>query len=297
MQHPKLLIGRALARSMRANYQEFFDKVRWDHGDMEIAVLKVGSEAGAETYLRTIQKNFDRYAIPVRAHEFPADVDRDQAYERLRELQTDPHLHGLIVLKPLPEAFAIDLAGGRHLPYLAAVQTHLDLECISPRRIMDLALGLSELAPPTAGAVLRILDHYQIPIAGRRVVVLGRSANVGRPVSWLLLKRNATVTVCHSQTDSELLGQLTRSADILVAATGRANSVTAAMVKPGAVVVDVGFEYVAGRPVGDVRFDEVSQVAAAITPVPGGVGPVTNELLAQNLAILVTERYNLSQTR
>ena len=158
---------------------------------------------------------------------------------------------------------------------------------------MDLSLGYGELAPPTAGAILRILDHHQVQIEGKRAVVIGRSSNVGRPAGWLLLRRNATLSYCHSKTTPDQLRELTRSADILVATTGSPGIVTADLVKPGAVVIDAGYSFVGTKPAGDVAFDEVRRVAGAITPVPGGIGPLTNELLAQNLAVLVSERYRL----
>ncbi len=288
------LTGRAPARAMRADLRTFFDRVRWDHGDIEVAALMVGNNQASDTYLRTIERTFGRYQIPVQARTYPLGTDAAEFYHDLRQVQFDPHLHGVIVLKPLPESFALNLEGGRSLPYVATVQSHLDLECISPRRIMDLALGYGELSPPTAGAILRILDHHQIPIAGKRAVVIGRSGNVGRPAGWLLLRRNATLTYCHSMTTPEQLSELTRSADIIVAAAGRPQMVTADLVRPGAVVVDAGFTYIGSEPAGDVAFDEVSKIAAAITPVPGGIGPLTNELLAHNLAILVSERYQLN---
>lgn len=287
------LTGRGPARALRQDLRTFFDRVRWDHGDMEISALSVGDHPSTATYMRSIERTFGRYQIPVQARNYPADTDAAEFYHDLGELQSDPNLHGVIILKPLPESFTVDFSGPRTLPYVAAVRSHLDLECISPRRIMDLALGYSELAPPTAGAILRMLDHNQILISGRRVVVIGRSGNVGRPAGWLLLQRNATLTYCHSKTTPEQLRQLTRSADILVTAAGNPGMITADLVRPGAVVLDAGFSFVGSEVRGDVDFDGVSKVASAITPVPGGIGPLTNEVLAHNLATLVSERYGL----
>lgn len=287
------LTGREPARALRRELMSFFDRVRWDHGDMEIAALSVGDDPVTATYVRSIERTFGRYQIPVQARNYPAGTDAAEFYHDLGELQSDPNLHGVIILKPLPDSFTVDFEGPRTLPYVAAVRSHLDLECISPRRIMDLALGYSELAPPTAGAVLRLLDHSQIPISGRRAVVIGRSGNVGRPIGWLLLQRNATVTYCHSKTTPEQLRQAVRSADILVAATGSPGMVTADLVRPGTVVLDAGFSYVGSEVRGDVDYEAVSKVAAAITPVPGGIGPLTNEVLAHNMATLVSERYGL----
>ena len=293
MPEPLVLAGRGPARELRHDLRKFFEWIRWDHGDMEIAALSVGEDPATETYMRSIERAFGRYQIPVEARAYPADTDAAEFYHDLGELQTNPSLHGVIVLKPLPDSLTVDFGGPRTLPYVEAVQNHLDLECISPRRIMDLALGYSELAPPTAGAVLRILDHYEIPITGKRAVVIGRSGNVGRPIGWLLLQRNATLTYCHSKTTAEQLRQITRSADILVSATGIPGLVTADLVRPGAVVLDAGFTYVGPEVRGDVDYAGVSDVASAITPVPGGIGPLTNELLVHNLAKLVSERYLL----
>ena len=293
MADPLLLAGREPARDLRRNLREFFNWIRWDHGDLEIAALSVGEDPATETYMRSIVRTFSRYQIPVESRNYPSDTDAAEFYHDLGELQSNPSLHGVIVLKPLPQSLTVDLTGPRTLPYVEAVQNHLDLECISPRRIMDLSLGYSELAPPTAGAILRILDHYEIPVAGKRAVVIGRSGNVGRPAGWLLLQRDATLTYCHSKTTVEQLRQVTRSADILVAAAGSPGLITADLVRPGAVVLDAGFTFVDSEIEGDVDFDAVSQVASAITPVPGGIGPLTNELLAHNLAKLVSERYLL----
>ncbi len=296
MNNLQLLEGRPPALELRARHHETLDRIRWDHGDMEIAILSVSGESTADTYIRSIKRTFARYKVPVNKHEFNRHDDPAAVHEHLRALQTDPRLHGILVLKPLPDSFAIHLRGRRRLPLLAAVQNHVDLECISSRRIMDIALGYGELAPPTAGAVLRILDYYQIPIEGKHVVVIGRSSNVGRPAGWLLMRRNATVSVCHSRTPKDHLVELTSHADIIVTATGRPRSITADMVKPGAVVIDAGFEYLDGEPVGDVDFDGVSALASAITPVPGGLGPLTNEVLVNNLVVLAEERYANSET-
>ena len=192
----------------------------------------------------------------------------------LTRLSADDTVHGIILQTPLPPGATLeDLAG--------AIAVEKDVDGANPLSLGRLAAGLPAYPPATAAAVLAILDHHGVELAGRRATVIGRSTVVGKPVAHLLLDRHATVTVCHSRTPD--LASVTSTADILIAAAGRAGLVTAAHVKPGAVVVDVGTNPTPdGGLVGDVDAPSVAERAAALTPVPGGVGPVTTALLLRH---------------
>jgi methylenetetrahydrofolate dehydrogenase (NADP+)/methenyltetrahydrofolate cyclohydrolase len=183
----------------------------------------------------------------------------------------DVNIQGIIVQMPLP----------RHLSQKMVADTiaaSKDIDGISPRSAGNLFLGLPSFLPSTAAAVMEILERIHIQLAGKRVVIIGRSNVVGKPLAMMLLQKNATVTICHSRTAN--LADFTRQADVLIAAAGRANMLTADMVRPGAVVIDVGINALPeGGIVGDVDFASVREVASALTPTPGGVGPLTNVML------------------
>jgi methylenetetrahydrofolate dehydrogenase (NADP+)/methenyltetrahydrofolate cyclohydrolase len=203
----------------------------------------------------------------------PASTTADIAATLVR-LSADPAVHGVILQTPLPEGAALaDLAPG--------IAAGKDVDGANPESLGRLAAGLPAYAPATAEAVLSLLDHAHIELRGRHAVVVGRSAVVGKPVAHLLLHRDATVTICHSRTAD--LARHSRDADVLVVAAGRPGMITGAQVRPGAVVIDVGTNPTAdGGLVGDVEPVSTAEVAGALTPVPGGVGPVTSALLLQH---------------
>jgi methylenetetrahydrofolate dehydrogenase (NADP+)/methenyltetrahydrofolate cyclohydrolase len=215
-----------------------------------------------------------------RVLELPADTSQEELLARVAELNADPGIHGILVQLPLPPQ--ID-----EQAVVRAVDPDKDVDGFHPLNVGRVALGELEEAfvPATPAGILRLLDETGVELRGAEAVVIGRSAIVGRPTALLLLHRSATVTVCHSRTRD--LASHTRRADVLVAAVGRPGFVTGAMVKPGAAVIDVGINRVKdgdgkGRLVGDVDFQEVSNVAGWLTPVPGGVGPMTIAMLLEN---------------
>ena len=217
---------------------------------------------------------FDRF--------LPATASLEEALEIIGELNEDPAIHGVIVQSPLPSESPIDI-----LELQRAISPHKDVDGLHPENQGLLAMGRPRFVPATPAGVVEMLRRERIEVEGRRVVVVGRSNLVGRPLSILLsLKEpdlNATVTLCHTGTKD--LALETRRADVLIVAAGRAGSITADMVTPGAVVIDVGTNRQAdGKLTGDVDFDQVSKVASAITPVPGGVGPMTVAMLMANVA-------------
>ena len=207
-------------------------------------------------------------------HEFPGDVSEKALLDKVAALNADPAVHGILVQLPLP-------AGVNSARVLEAVSPRKDVDGFHAESMGALLSGAPGFVPCTPAGVMRLLEHAQVPLAGRRAVVVGRSNIVGKPLALLLLRKDATVTICHSKTRD--LESIARQADILVAAIGRAKLVTAGMVKPGACVIDVGINRLAdGSLAGDVDFAAVREVAGWITPVPGGVGPMTIAMLLEN---------------
>ena len=212
----------------------------------------------------------------------PADTKQEEDLALIDKLNADPEINGLMVQLPAPEQIDADAL-------LKRIDPNKDVDALTPANIGQLWMENHFVEPATAEGIIALLKHYQITLAGKRVVVIGRSNIVGKPVAALMLEENATVTVCHLYTKN--LAEITRQADIVVSATGQAFLVTADMVKDGAVVVDVGMNHVNGKLVGDVDFDNVKEKASYITPVPGGVGPLTVQFLMEAV-VKLTRRQN-----
>jgi methylenetetrahydrofolate dehydrogenase (NADP+)/methenyltetrahydrofolate cyclohydrolase len=269
-----LLDGSAVARQVREEVQQAYDALRARHGvTVHLAVVQVGHDEAASVYVRRIVRSFEQADMLASVHALPADVSPDEFQVAVRNLSEDDGVHGIIIQTPLPRHLTLEMA-------TSALDPRKDVDGVHPMNAGLLAQGLPGLVPATPLGGIELLERAGIPIAGKRAVVVGRSNIVGKPMALLLLQRDATVTICHSKTVD--LPAVTREADILVAAIGRPRFVTADMVKPGAVVVDFGINVVDDQVVGDVDFDAVRAVAGAITPVPGGTGPMTNAVLLRN---------------
>ena len=202
-----------------------------------------------------------------------SDTTEEQLLNLIDELNSNSNVHGILVQLPLPDQIDSE-------KILQAIDPKKDIDGFHPFNVGKLVVGNALLTPCTPTGIIELLDHYGIEISGQHAVIIGRSNIVGKPVSMLFLHRNATITICHSQTKN--LENVTRGADILIAAVGRAHFVTENMVSKGAVVIDVGINRVDGKLTGDVDFESVSKKASYITPVPGGVGPMTIALLMEN---------------
>jgi methylenetetrahydrofolate dehydrogenase (NADP+)/methenyltetrahydrofolate cyclohydrolase len=241
-----------------------------------LAVVVATDDESTAWYVRSLTRTAGGLGIEVRRIDLPRDAARDDIRAALAAQSADPAVHGVICQTPLPGGLKLDDVGD-------AIAVGVDVDGANPESLGRLASGsATAFAPATAAAVLRILAHEGVPLLGRRVVVIGRSNVVGKPAALMLLAEHATVTVCHSRTVD--LPAVAREADVLVAAVGRPRMVTADYVKPGAVVIDVGTNATPeGGLVGDVDTAAVEGVAAAVTPVPGGVGPVTTMLLMSQL--------------
>ncbi len=246
-----------------------------------LAVMLVGDNPASRVYVRNKVKACAEAGIHSVMDEYPADTSAADVLARIRALNADPSIHGILVQLPLPPHIDVD-------DVLAAIAPEKDVDGFHVESLGALMAGKPGFQPCTPHGVMEILDHYQVPLAGRNAVVVGRSNIVGKPMALMLLGRDATVTICTSKTRD--LAAHTRAADIVVVAVGRPRLLTGDMVKPGAVVVDVGINRDAdGKLVGDVDFDSVKEVSGFVTPVPGGVGPMTITMLLAN-AVTSAER-------
>jgi methylenetetrahydrofolate dehydrogenase (NADP+)/methenyltetrahydrofolate cyclohydrolase len=239
-----------------------------------LAVILVGDDPASAVYVRNKVKACEAHGLHSVFEKYEASLSEGDLLERIRTLNTDPSIHGILVQMPLP----------RHIDPHRVIETiavHKDVDGFSTLSAGELMSGLPGFRPCTPYGCMKLIESTGVDIRGKHAVVIGRSNTVGKPMALLLLQAHATVTVCHSATPD--LGLHTRQADILVAAVGRRHMVTADMVKPGAVVIDVGINRnEQGKLQGDVDFDAVREVAGWITPVPGGVGPMTITMLLVN---------------
>ncbi len=272
---PRLLLGKPIAAEIRATVANDVAAFRGRHGYAPaLAIVIVGRDAPSAVYLGQILRSCEKVGIEGRLVEIPGRASTAAVRREIEQLNADQMVAGIIVQMPLP----------KRIPLSAVIDTldpAKDIDGLHPRNAGLLTLGYEGFLPTTAHAAVELLKRSGIPLAGKRAVVVGRSNVVGKPAALLLLREDATVTICHSKTAD--LSRHTREADILVVAAGAPGLITGDMLSPGAVVIDVGINVVGDSLVGDVDFESACRVAAAITPVPGGVGPVTNALLLTHL--------------
>ena len=270
----QILDGKSVAASIRASVKARVGALVQSGVRPGLAVILAGDDSASRVYVRNKVLACEETGVHSVFLEFKSSVQEAELLERIAALNADTAVHGILVQLPLP----------RHLDaakILHAVSPPKDVDGFHPANLGALLEGRPGIVPCTPAGVMRLIEHAGIEIAGRRAVVLGRSNIVGKPVALLLLQKNATVTVCHSKTAAP--EAFTREADILVAAIGRPNFVRADMVKPGACVVDVGINRLPdGTLAGDIDFAAVKELAGWITPVPGGVGPMTIAMLLEN---------------
>lgn len=277
-----IIDGKARAAALRAELKTAASELRAKGVRPGLAVIIVGDDAASRTYVRNKVRACEEAGVFSETHELPKDSTEMIVLELVRELNADPRIHGVLVQLPLP-------AHINEPRVLAEVLPEKDVDGFHVHSAGALFVGAPHFVPCTPAGILYLLEKESIPISGRHAVVVGRSNIVGKPAALLLLQRDATVTICHSRTLD--LPIHTRSADILVVAVGRLNFVTAPMVKPGACVIDVGTNRTPdGKLRGDVDFEAVKDVAGSITPVPGGVGPMTVAMLVANTLRAATQR-------
>jgi len=266
--------GNALAKNIRAEVAERASALAARGHKPGLAVILVGDDPASQVYVSHKVKDCETSNVRSVLDRFPADMAEAALLARIAELNRDDTIHGILVQMPLP----------KHIDpqkVIAAIATTKDVDGFSVLSAGELASGLPGFRPCTPYGCMKLIETTGFDLRGKHAVVIGRSNTVGKPMAQLLLQANATVTICHSATPD--LGLHTRQADVVVAAVGRRNTLTADMVKPGAVVIDVGMNRKDdGKLCGDVDFEGVSQVAGWITPVPGGVGPMTRAMLLVN---------------
>ena len=268
-----IIDGKAISLRIREELKEIVSALKKRKISPCLAVIMIGDDPASAIYVRNKIKACEDTGIKSLSYHFDADVEEKQVEKLIDSLNGDDSVHGILVQVPLPRKF-------NEKALLARIDVSKDVDGFSAYNIGQLALGNDGFKSCTPYGVIKLLEYSNVDIAGKNAVVIGRSNTVGKPMALMLLEKNATVTICHSKTRD--LKNITSNADILIAAIGKAHFVTADMVKEGAVVIDVGINKLDGKTVGDVCFDEVSKKASLITPVPGGVGPMTITMLLFN---------------
>ena len=276
MTTPIILDGTATAKVIRAEIAAETKKLIAETGIVPtLAAILAGDDAASQTYVQMKERACARAGMGSRTFPFASTADQAEVEECLAMLNADPRVHGILVQHPLP----------KHMDepsILSLMNPAKDVDGIAPISLGRLLAGLPAFHACTPAGMIELMKRYNLPIAGKHAVVVGRSVILGKPLALLLLAENATVTICHSRTPN--LAEITRQADILCACVGKAAMITADMVKPGAVILDAGYNRVEGQnhDIGDVDYAGVSAIASAITPVPGGVGPMTIAMLMRN---------------
>ena len=270
----RILDGKALAAAVRASVKETVARLAARGVRPGLAVILAGDNPASAVYVRNKVRACEETGVRSEVHRYGGDVTERALLDRIAALNSDPAVHGILVQLPLPGRINAQRV-------LEAVAPAKDIDGFHLENLGALVAGQPKFVPCTPAGVMRLIEHAGVTLAGCRTVVIGRSNIVGKPLALLLLQKDATVTICHSKTME--LQKLTREADVLIAAVGRPKLIIAAMVKTGACVIDVGINRLAnGTLAGDVDFDAVKNVAGWITPVPGGVGPMTIALLLEN---------------
>lgn len=269
-----IIDGKQVAKDIRAEIKQEVSEMKQQGMTPGLTVILVGDDPASHSYVKGKEKACEEVGIASRVIRKPASITEEELLDIVRELNEDPATHGILVQLPLPD----------HISEEAVLETIIpekDVDGFHPVNVGRMMIGEECFLPCTPHGVIEMIKRTGTEIAGKHAVVVGRSNIVGKPVAMLLLQENATVTICHSRTKN--LAEMTRQADILVVGVGVAHMIGKEHVKPGAVVIDVGVNRIeSGKLVGDVRFDEVKEIASHITPVPGGVGPMTITMLLKN---------------
>lgn len=270
----EILNGTRLAQRIRSQIRRDLKKLTFTPG---LAVIQVGNDSASTIYIKHKQRDCEKVNFHSEVHRLPSHITQNALIDKVIELNQQKEIHGLLVQMPLPEK--IDAQA-----IIDVISPNKDADGLTPINLGNLFINRESVTPCTPTGIIRLIELTGEQIEGKHAVCVGRSHLVGKPVGIMLLNRNATVTYCHSRTKD--LPNITNQADILIAAIGKPEFITADMVKPGAIVIDVGINSVGDGLAGDVKFDEVKEIAGYITPVPGGVGPLTRAMLLQNTLML-----------
>lgn len=275
-----ILDGKLVRDKLLDGYKE---KIRKENLAIKLAIILVGDNEASKIYIRNKEKACNYVGIVVEKYLLGADTSEVELMSLIEKLNNDVSVTGIILQSPVPSHIDFDKCSG-------LISSKKDVDGFTKENIYNLYLGHDTILPCTVKGIIRLLEYYNVPISGANVVIVGRGNIVGHPLSLALLNMDATVTVAHSKTKN--LANLTKNADILISATGCPHLIKKDMVKNGAVVIDVGVSRVDGDIVGDVDFDNVKDVAYAITPNPGGVGPMTVAMIIDNLLMMKESENN-----
>lgn len=277
----KLIDGREIGKQIREEIKERVARLKEQGCIPGLAVIIVGDNQASHTYVRNKQKSSIEVGMKSELIKLPATVTEEELLSQIKQLNNDDSIHGILVQLPLPDHINEDRV-------ILTIDPTKDVDGFHPENVGKMIIGQRAFLSCTPYGIIKLLERTNTPIKGKHAVIVGRSNIVGKPMGQLLLQRDATVTYCHSQTEN--LAEHTRQADILIVAIGRAKFITKEHVKEGAVVIDVGMnrdEY--GKLCGDVDFEGVKEMSSAITPVPGGVGPMTITMLLKNTLLSAEE--------
>ncbi len=266
----EILNGTHLAQQIRSEIRRELKKLTFTPG---LAVVQVGDDPASTVYIRHKQRDCQKVHFHSEVHRLPPNITQNALIEKVETLNQQQDIHGILVQMPLPDSLD-------EQTIIDAISPDKDADGLTPLNLGNLFINRECITPCTPTGIIRLIELSGEKLEGKHAVCVGRSHLVGKPIGIMLLNRNATVTYCHSRTKN--LADISRQADILVAAVGHPEFITADMVKRDAIVIDVGINSIGDRLIGDVKFDEVKEIAGYITPVPGGVGPLTRAMLLKN---------------
>lgn len=278
----QLLDGQLLADLRTGKLKESVNKLKAEGIIPCFCVINIGNDPSSQIYLKTKKRKADEIGIVQKVYQLPENETQADLLALIDRLNADQKVDGIMIQLPAPKQINLNQA-------LERIDPEKDVDCLTPSNVGRLWRGDHFVEPATAHGILALLDHYQLNLQGQNVVIIGRSSIVGKPLAALMLERDATVSILHAKTQN--LAAYTKRADILVSAAGQAGMITAKLVKKDAIVIDVGINRQNGKTVGDVDFDAVRQKAKYLTPVPGGIGPLTVESLMEQV-VKLTRRKN-----
>lgn len=273
------LVSRLLREKLKTDIETFIDSNGYAPG---LAVIVVGNDPASAVYVRNKHKACCEVGIRSIQIELPEETTEKELLAKIELLNADEAIHGILVQLPLPKHINESVI-------INAIHPNKDVDAFHPINVGKIMLGDYQFLPCTPAGIMALLDYYEINVAGKNCVVIGRSNIVGKPMAHLLMERNGTVTVCHSKTKN--IAEFTKNADIIIVAVGKAGFLTADMIREGAIVIDVGINRIDGKLCGDVDFEHVSLKTSHITPVPGGVGPMTITTLLNNTLVAAWQQH------
>ncbi|MDD3627209.1 MAG: bifunctional 5,10-methylenetetrahydrofolate dehydrogenase/5,10-methenyltetrahydrofolate cyclohydrolase [bacterium] len=274
----QLIKGKEISASIQSELTPVIEGYLSSGRKINIAIIYFGNDPSAESYIKSKEKTFKKFGIAINLFNFPETTEKATVLKKIHELNTDPDCKGIMIEMPVPGQFD-------KLELFSEIYPSKDIDCLTPYNYGRLLLGYPGPVPATAGAVIEVIKRSGFELSGKNVTVVGRSNIVGKPLALLLLRENSTVTVCHTKTKN--LPEKTKQADIVVVSAGKPKLLGEEYFRKESIVIDVGINFLEGKLCGDVDYDNVSEKVKAITPVPGGVGPVTSIFLIKNLTVLM----------